>query len=344
MTSTQKKFGLGAAAVILLAIAFYFFYWIKTPAYSLNIIRESVQKHDVVTFEKHVDLDSVYNKAFDDAIVAMDKIEGKGTLSNPMAAGFLQMMKPAVVTAFKTKTLDAVKGTDAASGDGSNADKITESLQKRANIEDAAIKNISTVSKENQEAVVSVVFHDNKLDKDFELKLKMTALDDGTWKVKEITNLTDYLVEEDKAEKAKLAELNKPIKEELEKAVTIQNGPLTVESDGNPYFASHTAKFHASFKNNSGKEISEFTVKVSILDNENRVRSQDVEHVSNKPLPSGQTMTLDSNQRLNPFMDPDKDMISRPKNFKKVAELTEIKYSDGQEIKLLDQVPSPSKK
>ena len=56
MSSNAKKIGLGIVIAILCAIAFYFLYWIKTPAYSLNIIRESVVKHDVATFEKLRDL------------------------------------------------------------------------------------------------------------------------------------------------------------------------------------------------------------------------------------------------------------------------------------------------
>lgn len=75
MNSNAKKIGLGIVIAILCAIAFYFLYWIKTPAYSLNIIRESVEKHDVATFEKHVDMDTLYTKAFDDGIVAVDKIQ-----------------------------------------------------------------------------------------------------------------------------------------------------------------------------------------------------------------------------------------------------------------------------
>ena len=62
MADKQKKIGLGLIILILCAIAYYFLYFIKTPAYSIKIIQESIQKHDVATFEKHVDLDTLYIK------------------------------------------------------------------------------------------------------------------------------------------------------------------------------------------------------------------------------------------------------------------------------------------
>ena len=105
MSNCQKKIGIGVIVAILCAVAFYFLYWIKTPVYSLNIIKESIQKHDTTTFEKHVDMDTLYVKAFDDSIVAMSRIQGDDTLSNPFAAGIIQMLKPTVVSALKQQTI-----------------------------------------------------------------------------------------------------------------------------------------------------------------------------------------------------------------------------------------------
>ena len=66
MNENVKKIGLGVVVAILCALAYYFLYWTKTPVYSANIIRESIAKHDVVTFEKHVDMDTLYGKGYDD--------------------------------------------------------------------------------------------------------------------------------------------------------------------------------------------------------------------------------------------------------------------------------------
>ena len=203
MNENVKKIGLGVVVAILCALAYYFLYWTKTPVYSANIIRESIAKHDVVTFEKHVDMDTLYGKGYDDAIIAIDRIEGNGISTNPFAMGILQMMKPAIVNELKAKTLEEIKGVDNGQSSKKNqATKMAEDLQEKADVKNADFKDITVVSKEKGEAIVALTLHNKKFNKDFELKVKMAELQDGTWKLKEITNLVDFLVEVDKADKA----------------------------------------------------------------------------------------------------------------------------------------------
>lgn len=49
-------------------------------------------------------------------------------------------------------------------------------------------------------AITRVVIHNEKSDEDFDLRVKMVKLPDGTWQVKEFTNLVDLLItsEQDK--------------------------------------------------------------------------------------------------------------------------------------------------
>ena len=203
MNENVKKIGLGVVIAILCALAYYFLYWTKTPVYSAKIIRESIAKHDAVTFEKHVDMDTLYSKGYDDAIIAIDRIEKNGISTNPFAMGILQMIKPAIVNELKAKTLEEIKGVDNGQSSKKNqATKMAEDLQEKADVKNADFKDITVVSKGNGEAIVALTLHNKKFNKDFELKVKMAELQDGTWKLKEITNLVDFLVEVDKADKA----------------------------------------------------------------------------------------------------------------------------------------------
>lgn len=113
------------------------------------------------------------------------------------------MMKPAIVNELKAKTLEEIKGVDNGQSSKKNqATKMAEDLQEKADVKNADFKDITVVSKENGEAIVALTLHNKKFNKDFELKVKMAELQDGTWKLKEITNLVDFLVEVDKADKA----------------------------------------------------------------------------------------------------------------------------------------------
>ena len=117
--------------------------------------------------------------------------------------GILQMMKPAIVNELKAKTLEEVKGVDNGQSSKKNqATKMAEGLQEKADVKNADFKDITVVSKEKGEAIVAVTLHNKKFNKNFELKVKMAELHNGTWKLKEITNLVEFLVEVDKADKA----------------------------------------------------------------------------------------------------------------------------------------------
>lgn len=117
--------------------------------------------------------------------------------------GILQMIKPAIVNELKVKTLEEIKGVDNGQSSKKNqATKMAEDLQEKADVKNADFKDITVVSKEKGEAIVALTLHNKKFNKDFELKVKMAELQDGTWKLKEITNLVDFLVEVDKADKA----------------------------------------------------------------------------------------------------------------------------------------------
>lgn len=114
----------------------------------------------------------------------------------------LQMMKPAIVNELKAKTLEEIKGVDNGQSSKKNqATKMVEGLQEKADVKNADFKDITVVSKEKGEAIVALTLHNKKFNKDFELKVKMAELQDGTW-IKEITNPVDFLVEVDKADKA----------------------------------------------------------------------------------------------------------------------------------------------
>ena len=116
--------------------------------------------------------------------------------------GILQMMKPAIVNELKAKTLEEIKGVDNGQSSKKNqATKMAEDLQEKADVKNADFKDITVVSKENGEAIVALTLHNKKFNKDFELKVKMAELHNGTWKLKEITNPVDFLVEVDKADK-----------------------------------------------------------------------------------------------------------------------------------------------
>ncbi len=202
-----KKIGIGILVAILIAVSFYFFYWTKTPQYSLVQIQKAIQNHDIDTFEKHVDLDSLYSKVVDDFIVEGMKKE-KGGLDQTLAAGFIQLFKPTMVSMLKDATVENIKGNKkdsekgkASSKTGSGSNEIVSELKDKSNVSNLSIKDTTVISQEGNIANVKIKVHDKELNKDFDLKIKMSKLESGQWRLKEILNLIEYLQEVDKATK-----------------------------------------------------------------------------------------------------------------------------------------------
>mgnify|MGYP000674225096 CR=1 FL=1 len=69
-------------------------------------------------------------------------------------------------------------------------------------------------------ADVAVKLYDKQLEHNFILHVKMYELDDGSWRLTEITNLKELLKEREQATAAKLKQLNSKVQSELDAAVT----------------------------------------------------------------------------------------------------------------------------
>ncbi len=223
-----KKIGMGAVTLLVLGLAVFFLYVVKTPHYSLYLINKAVQSHDTVLFEEHVDLDSIYSKGIDDLIKF--GLKGKSEIGvDPFAATIIRAVKPTVVQAMKDATLESVKKekvrpAENASGqkaqpvslqkaqltDGQPAKKknktadripMVKKLKERLDISNLKFKDVTVKQKGNGTADVTILTHEVKADKDFNLDLRMEQMDSGKWKVTEITNFIEFLTDVEKETK-----------------------------------------------------------------------------------------------------------------------------------------------
>lgn len=201
--------------VTALLACWYFFYWTKTPAYSLNIIKESIQKHDLATFNKHVDTQALYDRLYDDYLAYSMEKDG---MNNPLAVGLATSFKPMAVNAMIMATNNAVSSGESPSASENDA---AGTVLRKTGASHTTFVDVVNTAQTGNSAVVSIKFNDAQVEKDFVIDVKMEKLDDGTWKVVAIENLPDYLSEYDKAKEAKLHELNIPIQEKIDAVASI---------------------------------------------------------------------------------------------------------------------------
>ena len=223
MSNLLKKIGIGLLALVVAGFAFFFLYVVKTPYYSLYQIHKAVQGHDTTLFEQHVDLDSIYSKGIDDLIVSA--VKGKKSIGlDFFTAGILKLVKPTAVHALRDATLESVRKVPAkdkiqagqnANGQASqkeedktkknnkkeNAIPLLQKMKERVDVSNLKIKDATVTQNENNTADVAVLLHNIKLNKDFNVNMRMTKLYNGEWQIKEITNFVEFLTEVEEATK-----------------------------------------------------------------------------------------------------------------------------------------------
>ncbi|MHC1717890.1 MAG: hypothetical protein AB9883_04465 [Acidaminococcaceae bacterium] len=333
-----------AIIAIIASLAFYFLYWIKTPQYSLGIIKESIQKHDLVKFEKHVDLNNMYTRAFDDLIMATLSEDDK---SNPFIFGIASMMKNIVVPTLTDETKKFVEtGSFEVKKTNSKNDgqQIADNMKNKSGVETIEYNGVESTSKEGKIAVVNIKITDKQVKKSFIIKLKMRELDDGTWQLTEISNLKEYLKEHEEAATTYLAELNKPVQDKIDGYVKFIDdntqfaSNVYVKSNGNPFFASY--KLHMLFYLQiPNKNVTSIHGAATITDSASNVVSSGSFSATANEL-NNNIVEINRSKDLNQFIANDKKIINMDTSSLKVnIKVNKIALNDGTIIELIKELP-----
>lgn len=134
--------------------------------------------------------------------------------SNAFVSGIVAALKENMIQTMITETEKYVETGNfekPAQGDGKNQASIQEVSQK-LNTPDLEYSGVKSTQIDGNIAIVTLTLHDKKVDKDFDLKIKMRAIDGGEWQVVEVANLIEFMQEQEKAVQEKLAEINAPVK------------------------------------------------------------------------------------------------------------------------------------
>lgn len=195
--------------MVLTLLGGYYFYWTKTPEYSLKLIQEAIKNHDLEKFKKHVDMDTLVLHVVDDVFIdSVNKVPNNKE-NNIFATGFLQLVKPNIINSIKEKIADYVEnGSDKKSisdnqkVNDKNIALTDKAIDKKLQYSSFEFKEITYSQKDGKVATVGIKLWDKHLEESFVLDVKMRELQDGTWQVIELANLKDCLVNVEKAKYA----------------------------------------------------------------------------------------------------------------------------------------------
>ena len=191
-------------AVIAIVLGWYFLYFTKTPVYSLNLARESVEKHDVVTFKKHVDVESIVGSGYDDFVeVQMNDPLIKDNPFKGFAEAMLRGLKPQIVPALSQEIYNGIEKKPEDSNQNTKTKEATNEVKEKTGVKDLEFKSIGSATIDGESAIVPIIFNSKDLNQEVIFNLGMKKLEDGTWQAIKVNNFKEYFELVEKNEKNK---------------------------------------------------------------------------------------------------------------------------------------------
>mgnify|MGYP000857071050 FL=1 len=190
--------------VIAIVLGWYFLYFTKTPVYSLNLARESVEKHDVVTFKKHVDVESIIGAGYDDFVdVQMNDPLIKDNPFKGFAEVMLKGLKSQIVPVLSQEIYNGIEKKSEDSNQNAKSKEAANDVKEKTGVKDLEFKSIGSATIDGNSAIVPIIFSSKNLNQDVTFNLLMKKLEDGTWQAIKVNNFKEYLELVDKNEKNK---------------------------------------------------------------------------------------------------------------------------------------------
>lgn len=191
-------------AVIAIVLGWYFLYFTKTPVYSLNLARESVEKHDVVTFKKHVDVESIVGSGYDDFVdVQMNDPLIKDNPFKGFAEVMLKGLKSQIVPALSQEIYNGIEKKSDDSNQNAKSKEAANEVKEKTGVKDLEFKSIGSANIDGNSAIVPIIFSSKELNQEVTFDLLMKKLEDGTWQAIKVNNFKEYLDLVEKNEKNK---------------------------------------------------------------------------------------------------------------------------------------------
>lgn len=190
--------------IIAIVLGWYFLYFTKTPVYSLNLARESVEKHDVVTFKKHVDVESIVGSGYDDFVdVQMNDPLIKDNPFKGFAEVMLKGLKSQIVPALSQEIYNGIEKKSDDSNQNAKSKEAANEVKEKTGVKDLEFKSIGSANIDGNSAIVPIIFSSKELNQDVTFDLLMKKLEDGTWQAIKVNNFKEYLDLVEKNEKNK---------------------------------------------------------------------------------------------------------------------------------------------
>ena len=320
------------------------YYWqlTKSPKYSLLQVQKAFEQHDLVSFEKYVDVEGITSRIIDQALdtsMGQESSEdGLGELGETMARGFVTLIKPQLSQLAKQQIAILVEtGNFEAERESSNTDisALTQTeLFDFIDLENLEFQGIEYINVEGAIAYIGLKIHQKQYDTDMMFELKMRNKG-KFWQIAELSNYADYLNELEGLETKRINELNAPILEAMVKSLVVENIRKSTQTDD--WGIDKKVIFSLQVNNIGERDIERYVVRLTcnLADGKElkNLKITDEEHIAPGKTGGGTWSTdvsmFDSNDNLL-FDTPETEIDI-------TADIQLIEFSDGTILKLVRQ-------
>lgn len=309
----------------------------KMPTSSLKNIRDAINGHNIEEFNQLVDVDTILNFAADDILaekMSNDKLaysvqQVADVYNNEVKPDFINVTKSAVEEYVSTGkvTIPKTAATEA------------QRWLKHSAINSCVIENMSKPEITGDSATAVVYFRNNELKFSFEIELELEKIGKNKWRIVGAKGFNDYNKALTRALDKKLNSLNAPIRDQLDSIFNIKELNAKI-GEGDEYGFSQTLQIAMKVDVKSDKPLSKIIGRILIEDD----NSEDNEtstpfEIDMAYHPQGlQTFNID--KTLNPFVRGDVNIMRHGMRRSQIrAEIDEIIFLDGSNIKVMDRLP-----
>ncbi|MFA5859618.1 MAG: hypothetical protein WC955_11215 [Elusimicrobiota bacterium] len=193
----NKSIVIGSIIIIIsISIAFGYFYWLHTPAYSLTQVAKAAKIHDVRMFNMYVDVNTVVNRVLENGVSTTtykskpEETSQWSKLVESIREPFLKLMVPRLDEIMKEQIEQYIKtGVFVQDQEGRNG-KDNGCFQEFKKYADSKYTGIKYTKNKGKIALVGIGLVTLQDKKKYILELKMQKMKAGYWQLIEIVNIT----------------------------------------------------------------------------------------------------------------------------------------------------------
>ena len=307
----------------------------KMPASTLKTIRDSINGRNVEEFHNLVDVDNILDHAADEILLEKMNEDTAAYSVQQVAEVYNNQIKPDFINVTKQAIDEYIQ-----SGKYTLPNPVQTDAQrwlKHAELKSCVIESMSRPVFTGDTATALVYFRNDALKFSFELELQLERADKKTWRIVGVKGFEDFNKSLKRALAKKLDSLNAPIHAQMDEIINIKEINAKI-GEGDEYGFSQTLKIAMKAEVKSNRPLSKIIGKILVDDGEERENAAPFT-IDMAYHPQGlQTFNID--KVLNPFVRGDVNIMKHGMRRSQLrAEIDEIVFLDGSNIKAMDKLP-----